>query len=289
MIKIFGKDNIEIQFELTKFPDNTSQCWKLKPEPKTFDKVKVKWDFENEGELFQICQLGYLLWQKFMATPILVTDYLPFARQDKHVDNNLTFAKEVFIQMIRAAGFDHIEAYDAHSEHYFVKSRKPYDLIEAALPGHHIVCFPDAGAKTRYLKLVQGIARNSFQDDVQFIWAEKKRNQQTGEITGLELKTNGLDLTGKNILVFDDICDGGKTFTVLIEELKKHNPGKMDLAVSHGLFSKGHIIIFEAGYETIYTTNSLLNNFDVGNFTGYWNGIETLEKYLNIIDINGLL
>lgn len=257
MIKIFDKNNQEYKFEITIFNDNTSQCWKLNPEPEPFSDIRVVWDFESESEIFYLCQIGYLLWQKFMVSPILVAWYLPLARQDKYVDNNLTFAKEVMIQMIKASGYKHIEAYDAHSEHYFVKSRKPVELIEAALPGHHIVCFPDAGAKIRYLELVKGIARNSFQDDVQFIWAEKKRNQETGEITGLELKTNGLDLNGKNILVLDDLIDAGGTFLRLAEELKKHNPGKMNLAVSHGLFSKGTGILFASGYNNIFTTNSL--------------------------------
>ncbi len=280
MIKIFDKDRNEIKFELTRFPDNTSQAWHLSPEPKSYSKIDVQWDFQDESELFHICQLGYLLWQKFMVSPVLVCPYLPFARQDKAVDNNSTFAKEVMIQMLRASGYSHIEAYDAHSEHYFVKSRQPVELIEAALPGHHIVCFPDAGAKTRYLELVQGIARNTFQDDVGFIWAEKKRNQQTGEITGLELKTNGLDLAGKNILVLDDLIDAGGTFIRLAEELKKHNPGKMDLAVSHGLFSKGTVCIFNAGYHKIYTTNTIFKAVDYKE-----NSI--VRNDIKIIDING--
>jgi len=234
----------------------------LDPEPKRFSNIEIKWDFESENEVFYLCQLGYLLWQEYACNPVLVANWLPYARQDKAVNNKSTFAKEVFIQLIDAAGYDHIETYDAHSPHWFVKSKQPIELIEAALPGHHIVCFPDAGAKTRYLELVQGVARNSFQDDVDFIWAKKKRNQQTGEIEGLELVTNGLDLTSKNILVLDDLADKGGTFIHLAKELKKYNIKMLDLAASHGLFTheNGYMHVIESGYDKIYTTNSLLIN-----------------------------
>lgn len=60
--------------------------------------------------------------------------------------------------------------------------------------------------------------------------------------------------------MFDDLCDGGKTFTVLAKELHKHNPAKLDLAVSHGFFTKGEGILFDCGYTNVYTTNSLLQN-----------------------------
>lgn len=40
-------------------------------------------------------------------------------------------------------------------------------------------------------------------------------------------------------LIVDDICDGGGTFIGLAEELKRKNAGKIYLAVSHGIFSKG--------------------------------------------------
>lgn len=197
--------NTEIQFQTSYFPDGTSQLNNLNLEPKRFDDIQIIWypssDNVDNG-IFHVCQLGYLLWQEFFCEPTLVVPWLPYGRQDKAVNNKTTFAKEVFVQMIKASGYRHIETYDAHSPHWFIKSRQPVELIEATLPGHHVVCFPDAGAKTRYLKLIQGIARNKFQDNVDFIWAEKTRDQQTGRITGLELKTNGLDLADKNVLVF---------------------------------------------------------------------------------------
>ena len=38
------------------------------------------------------------------------------------------------------------------------------------------------------------------------------------------------------------------------------NCNNFDLTVSHGIFSKGKDILYDAGYNNIYTTNSLLSN-----------------------------
>jgi hypothetical protein len=40
----------------------------------------------------------------------------------------------------------------------------------------------------------------------------------------------------------------------------QYPPAQIDLAVSHGLFSKGKQVLFDAGISNIYTTNSLLRN-----------------------------
>lgn len=48
--------------------------------------------------------------------------------------------------------------------------------------------------------------------------------------------------------------DGGGTFTGLAKELRNKNAGKLYLAVSHGIFSKGFDGLND--FEKIFTTNS---------------------------------
>ena len=106
------------------------------------------------------------------------------------------------------------------------------------------VVFPDKGAAARYGGLI----------DLPHVAADKVREPLTGEITGIsvpEIK-NGL-----NILVADDIADGAKT---MIELAKIIGPAsnKLILYVSHGLFTKGTKIVYDSGYENIYTKDGLL-------------------------------
>lgn len=82
-----------------------------------------------------------------------------------------------------------------------------------------------------------------------------------GHITDYKIYSNGFDMTNKKLLVIDDICDGGGTFVLLANELKKHNPTRFSLFVTHGIFSKGVEVLYDAGYSSVITTDSL---FDEG-------------------------
>lgn len=247
MIKIHDFKGQEYTFTHSKFPDGTSQAWLINPEPQINTMYRVTWMFENETEFVIILQLGALLKKLTLLAPTLNVPFFPYSRQDKIVSNNSTFAKNIFMDTIKLY-YGMIKTYDVHSSSPGVNSYSPVELINAALPGHDVVCFPDAGAGLRYNKLM----------DVECVVCDKIRNQLTGEIEGLKfLELNGhVDLTGCNVLVVDDLCDGGKTFTEVAKLLKSAGATNLSLAVSHGLFTKGLDILYESGYNHIYTTNS---------------------------------
>ncbi|MNY27430.1 ribose-phosphate pyrophosphokinase [compost metagenome] len=68
---------------------------------------------------------------------------------------------------------------------------------------------------------------------------EKLRDMKTGEITGTFVH-NVQHLKGKVVLIADDICDGGRTFTTLAEFITgKVSVKSLALYVTHGIFSKG--------------------------------------------------
>lgn len=252
MIKLLVNDQ-EVKFETTTFPDGTSQVWKL--ENFDFDEYAdepvILWLFENESELFQVLQLNTLVNKLLNVDCILRVPYLPYGRQDKEVQNNLTFALQTFKDVLYHAGICRIETFDAHSKTDMVYSTPALEFHKA-ITDHDIICFPDAGANERY--------KYNFNIDTHTqICFEKVRNQQTGEITGLKLLGSS-DIKGRSVLIVDDICDGGMTFIKVAEALKQYEPSKIDLAVSHGLFTKGRQVLHDAGISTIYTTNSLLRN-----------------------------
>lgn len=254
MIQLKDSKGNKYSFEITKFPDGTSQVWKVNPEPARMTSMEILWMFENEAELFHVCQLSTLLYDYFKCFVTVNMPYLVGGRQDKPVTNNSTFSKDVVINLLSTCGVSKIKTYDAHSESSYVQSEEPRDFMNFALQDSKadVICFPDRGAKERYAKL--------FNKDTVVIYANKKRNQETGVIEGLELELNGLDLRNCNILVADDICDFGGTFIGIAKILKECNPKQLNLAISHGLFSGGLDKLKEIGYNNLYTTNSLLRN-----------------------------
>lgn len=257
MVKLLINE-VEVKFEKTVFPDGTSQIWKLQDnidfDPHA-DEPVILWLFENESELIHVCQLAQLV-QKHLDTSdcILRVPYLPYGRQDKEVDNKLSFALSTFKDILYACNITRIETFDAHSKSDMVyeDSIMP-DVTEfhtSIIQPYDVICYPDKGAATRY---------GTY--GLPVVFCEKVRDQLTGNILGLKVIAD-TDLTNKNVLIIDDICDGGMTFIKVAEALAPFNPKQVDLAVSHGLFSKGKECLVNAGITNIFTTNSLLRNPD---------------------------
>lgn len=242
-------------FETSIFPDGTSQVWKL-GDTSEFDRYtedpEILWMFESEAELMHVLQLAQLVQKELDTESVnLIAPYLPYGRQDKEVGNNVSFALQTFKDILYAANICRIETFDAHSKSDMVYSTAP-EAFHRSVIDHDVVCFPDAGANERY--------KYNFNIDIyQQVCFEKVRNQQTGEITGLKL-LGKFESANKSVLIVDDICDGGMTFIKVAQELKKLGFTRIDLAVSHGLFSKGKQVLYDAGINNIYTTNSLLRN-----------------------------
>jgi len=92
--------------------------------------------------------------------------------------------------------------------------------------------------------------------DVGVIDASKVRDVKTGEILYTSVNYQEGGLKGKNVLIVDDICDGGRTFIELARVLENYNEANsVDLYVTHGIFSKG-LGVFDGLIDKIYTPNS---------------------------------
>jgi ribose-phosphate pyrophosphokinase len=66
----------------------------------------------------------------------------------------------------------------------------------------------------------------------------------TGALSGFEVYAD--DLTGKEVVILDDICDGGGTFIGLTKKLREKGAAKVTLYVTHGMFTKGVKILLES-------------------------------------------
>ena len=111
-----------------------------------------------------------------------------------------------------------------------------------------ILISPDGGALKKIYKV------SEFLSGVEVVECSKSRNVKTEKLSGFKVYAD--DLQGKDCLIVDDICDGGGTFIGLSEELRNKNAGKLYLAVSHGIFSKGFAEL-SSSFEKIFTTNSV--------------------------------
>ena len=237
----------DVEIKPTIFPDGTSQIWKIPEDIKNANNLSVHWKFENEAELFHLYQLSQLL--NCINNRILHIPYLPYARQDKDISNDTTFALYPFTKILNMCCFDKVIITDPHSN----KSLKLIKNSIAVFPekevfktfhdlNHDWVCYPDKGAKEKYKHIY----------DLPFISAYKERNQLTGNI--LSINVYG-DCKDKTILIVDDICDAGGTFILLAKQLKEKGAKEVNLFVTHGLFTKGLQVLKDNGINRIFTAD----------------------------------
>lgn len=240
-----------IVIEPTIFPDGTSQVWKI--DENIFDNfpdVRVVWDFKSEAEFIHLAQLKTLIDARRTEGHLLMP-YLPYARQDKGVSNDATFALTTFAELLNSLKFKTVTVVDPHSNAAalikYVYIIYPEYQIQNALAAcdSKFIALPDRGAKDKYVPAF----RNMFLS-LPIICGSKARDQSTGIITYHPID---VDVSFKNVMIIDDICDGGMTFVLLAKELKRCGANNVDLFVSHGLFTKGLRVLRGAGIGRIFT------------------------------------
>lgn len=191
----------------------------------------------------------------------LYIPYLPFARQDRVMVNGEPFSLKVFADMINLQNYSSVFMFDPHSDvapalinnSVVIKNSKfVSDAIKEFGINDYYMISPDAGS---YKKISDVCKYIGYKGDISL--CNKKRDVSTGNIIGTYCDIS--DYGGKDCVIVDDICDGGGTFKLLAQELKKRNCGKLYLIVSHGIFSKGIETLLE-DFEMVATTDSFPSN-----------------------------
>lgn len=198
----------------------------------------------------------------YPGTPIdLHLPYVPYARQDRVANPGESLSAKVFCELINAQHYRRVVVQDPHSDvtpalldrvvidDPLPALRRVLDRIRTECANVALVA-PDAGARKRVLKLAAQLA-------LPVVFADKVRDTRTGAITGTEIQG---ELPDGALLVVDDICDGGRTFTELAQAVRQKRGGSMArhplfLYVTHGIFSKGLDGLLES-YAGIFTRNN---------------------------------
>lgn len=186
----------------------------------------------------------------------LFIPYFPAARQDRVMVAGEPLSVKVYADIINALNLESVTVFDPHSEvtpallngcvtvsnHQFIKK-----VIEKIGTEVKLIS-PDGGALKKIYKV------SEFLGGVEVVECSKSRDVKTGKLSGFKVYAE--DLNGQDCLIVDDICDGGGTFIGLAQELKNKNAGKLYLAISHGIFSKGFDELAKY-FDQIFTTDSI--------------------------------
>jgi ribose-phosphate pyrophosphokinase len=180
-----------------------------------------------------------------------------------------SFALSVFSKILNTFRFKHVFCIDPHST---VTNDNMIDGLKALSNLQYIQRAAQAGDEVDFLVApdegaIKKTLNYSLALKIPYIISFKRRNVLTGKIEGVNLpKEEGEKITGKTVLISDDICVGGMTFLELAKELRKYNPKKIKLFVTHGIFNKGTTL---ESIDEIFCTNSCRNLIDTPSFTQF--------------------
>jgi ribose-phosphate pyrophosphokinase len=199
----------------------------------------------------------------------LTIPYFPYARQDRVCNPGEAFSVSVMANLVNALQCDQVTVYDPHSDvmpsliercqiitQEELITRSP--LAQMILQHNLSLVSPDAGA----IKKTKAVAKALSEPNrtLEVFQAHKTRELQTGNITALSVEG---DVSGKNLIILDDICDGGRTFVELAKVLKEKGAKDIYLYVTHGIFSNG-LSYLKPYFKQIYCYHQLkdISDFD---------------------------
>lgn len=223
------------------------------------ERMDIVWHYENDAELFTImCIRDYYASHK----AILYIPYLPHARMDRVKNPEDVFTLRTFARVINSMNFERVYVWDAHSNVGPALIDRCHDVnaltwIQEAITqlgyAKDNIClfFPDEGAQKRYGTM--------FPDYTQ-AFGIKKRNWETMRIEGYDI-IGEENIKDKCVLIVDDICSYGNTFTHAAGALITAGAKEVNLYVTHceDAISKGNIFKDER-INKVFTTGSLVRS-----------------------------
>jgi ribose-phosphate pyrophosphokinase len=243
----------DIKYDIYKFPDGEIQI-KFEELPRKSD-YEVNCRITSADDLFILEQVADILNRNGIIWGLNIY-YLMSMRMDRVMDFNRAYSLFIVIERIGNLKARYVTIFEPHSdktrdllERYYnytnVIPRDMFDIINTDII-NGLPVFPDEGSYDRYSMYLD--------DDSNVIFANKKRNIDTGKIESIEIENPGI-INNKPLTIIDDLCDGGGTFLGLYEKLRQFTDKPIDIIVIHMVNEKGLFNLANT-FNKVYFTNS---------------------------------
>lgn len=170
---------------------------------------------------------------------IAVIPWLGYSKQDKVFRGGEPLSIKVVAKMIQTAPFDELLTFDLHNQAivgFFDKnviqlSAMPLfaDFFKKIKDENTICVAPDAGA-------IKASTEFASKLGLDMVYIDKKRDLKTGEVI---IHGVSSDVSGKKILIVDDIVSTGATLVETANFLKSRGAESIMVGVTHHLFIRG--------------------------------------------------
>ena len=213
----------------------------------------------SSDNLIELCQLVDALRFHINTSRyslVLSMPYCAYSRQDRICNPGESFSLKTFANIINSLGFEQVFCYDNHSDVATALINNCTNIPVTSLVDDipHIYDYlisPDAGANKKTQSLCKAWSTPMLR-------ADKLRDTSTGSILETIIYATPVQLDNSTVLIVDDICDGGRTFTELAKAIHSISPTcTVHLYVTHGFFSKGLQPLVDSGISHIFTSDSV--------------------------------
>lgn len=243
--------------DFTCFPDGTTS-FRYDPSLEEEEFI-IQWKYDGDHECILLWYLVHRIRSyDSRAEIILQLPYIPNARMDRVKSSDEVFTLKYFAEFINSLSFDFVVVRDPHSNvapallnNVEVLDARCYIMQAIAncmtCGENLLLCYPDEGAAKRYTELLKR----------EHVFCIKHRDWRTGNIERLEL-TNPELVEGRNVLIVDDICSRGGTFTHTARALREAGAKDIFLYITHceNTIKKGTILT-DGLIKHVYTTGSI--------------------------------
>lgn len=246
ILHLFNNNISDIKYHIDRYTDSQvhlrlEQGWNKFPYN---DKnVKIITRINDLNALFILMQAVQILKHEGLNITEIFITYLLCARTERRFSMNEAIDFDIIKQCLKNLNVSNIKVLDPHVE--AEEYTAVYEFSKRTFEDKMIV-FPDEGAYNRYSQLIENPSniagyfikhRNSDQIDLSFNCINK-----------IDTKTQ--------LIVVDDLCDGGNTFVQVSEWFEKNNyNNSRTLFITHVIQILGLQKISQC-YDSIYLTNS---------------------------------
>ena len=253
-LNLIDVDRSGIKWKVDRYPDGQIQLVLDKFDNKC--KVKVITRLRCSDDIFILMQLSDIFNRRGLECSLFIP-YLLTARTDRWFNTETAYSLKIVCDVINSFNLlDGVTVLDPHSEvagrliDPYLTEVYPYNYFDIFKNGGNLrIVAPDAGAYERLLDIYEF-------DNIPIVKCNKVRDE-TGKVSKVEVDEAYVNFIkpSSNLIVVDDICDGGGTFLSLAPVLREYNPTSLSLMVTHSIQLEGLRKVASV-YDKIYTTNS---------------------------------
>lgn len=264
-INLIDPTRSDVNYTIILFPDGELH-FKFLEELDHKETYSITCRVTNANELFLLLQVGRILKRHAVKFNIVIT-YLMSMRMDRVISFEEDYTLELVASAINSLNAEYVLIYTPHSDKTMelINHSKEVDytvdiaIYNNLLDCNILYCFPDKGALNRYIHL---------RDANNYITLSKKRDLDTGKILSLEVDefhSRSEKENYKEVLVIDDLCDGGGTFMLTANKLRELYPdAKLTIVVTH-LVNPIGLVNLSNTYDKVYISDSY-KDWDVSEF-----------------------